>query len=126
MRALGSAAYLTRPLWDKPPKPHVVIPFLGFGSAKGECEKHGFRRSTRRPKVRDQRPKTVQVQAGEQGGEAQGGEQGGADRRAARGSTNRWRNHVAPRTPSAPASAHQAVPPYLGAPAPAVYSIYTL
>lgn len=53
MRALGSAAYLTRPLWDKPPKPHVVIPFLGFGSAKGECEKHGFRRSTRRPKVYD-------------------------------------------------------------------------
>ena len=81
--------------------------------------------STRRPKVRDQRPKSVQVQAGEQGGEAQGGEQGGADRRA-RGSTNRWRNHVAPRPPSASGSAHRAVPPYLGAPAPAVYSIYTL
>ena len=81
--------------------------------------------STRRPKVRDQRPKAVQVQAGEQGGEAQGGEQGGADRRP-RGPTNRWRNHGAPRTPSASAAAHRAVPPYLGAPAPAVYSIYTL
>ena len=86
----------------------------------------GFGGAARRPKVRDQRPKAVQVQAAEVGGEAQGGEQGGADRRA-RAATNRWRHHVAPRTPSASTSAHhRAVPPYLGAPAPAVYSIYTL
>ena len=59
-----------------------------------------------RPKVKDQRPKTVQVQAGEQGGEAR--------------PMNRWRHHVAPRVAPASASAHRAVP------APAVYSIYTL
>ena len=86
----------------------------------------GFGGAARRPKVRDQRPKAVQVHAAEVGGEAQGGEQGGADRRA-RAGANRWRHHVAPRTPSASTSAHhRAVPPYLGAPAPAVYSIYTL
>ena len=89
----------------------------------------GFGGAARRPKVRDQRPKAVQVHAAEVGGEAQGGEQGGADRRARAGvaGANRWRHHAAPRTPSASTSAHhRAVPPYLGAPAPAVYSIYTL